>query len=94
MDRSRRVPRMAFLGIWIVPECQVRVLSLDYQEYLFRLFHEHRLNRLSHYVGIPMALATLYAAPMSQHSRTKAPTVLARSSSCSTASFADSGCWK
>jgi uncharacterized membrane protein YGL010W len=62
MNEPGRLLRTAFMGIWIVPECQVRILSLDYQEYLFRLFHENRLNRISHYIGIPMALATLYAA--------------------------------
>jgi hypothetical protein len=61
-DALNRHLRTAFMGIWIVPECQVRVLSLDYQEHLFRLFHHHRLNRLSHYIGIPMAIATMYAA--------------------------------
>ena len=50
------------MAIWIVPESQIRVLCLDYQEYVFRLFHERRLNRFSHYIGIPMALSTMYAA--------------------------------
>jgi hypothetical protein len=58
----RRLLRAAFMAIWIVPEGQIRVLSLTYQEHLFRLFHERRLNRFSHYIGIPMALSTMYAA--------------------------------
>jgi hypothetical protein len=58
----RRLLRAAFMAIWIVPESQIRVLSLNYQEHLFRLFHERPLNRFSHYIGIPMALSTMYAA--------------------------------
>ena len=49
------------MAIWIVPESQVYVLNLAYQEYLFRLFHDRLLNRISHYIGIPMAAATMYA---------------------------------
>jgi hypothetical protein len=60
--RIGRAVRTAFLGVWIVPDSQVRVLSLAYQEHLFRLFHRHRINRLMHYIGIPMAMMTLYAA--------------------------------
>lgn len=60
--RIGRALHTAFLAVWIVPESQVRVFSLAYQEHLFRLFHRHRLNRFTHYLGIPMAMMTLYAA--------------------------------
>jgi hypothetical protein len=50
------------MGIWVVPDSQVHILSLPYQEHVFRLFHERLANRISHYIGIPMAVATLYAA--------------------------------
>jgi hypothetical protein len=58
----RRILRTAFMAIWIVPESQIYILSLTYQEHLFRLFHKRLLNRISHYIGIPLAAATMYAA--------------------------------
>jgi len=58
----RGLLRTIIMGVWVVPESQVYVLNLAYQEHVFRLFHERFPNRLSHYIGIPMATATMYAA--------------------------------
>lgn len=45
--------------MFIVPDAQRRIWDLEYQLYVFELFHQRPVNRWSHFVGIPMQLAAL-----------------------------------
>lgn len=48
-------------GIFIVPQTQVRLLDFPYLLYTFHLFHRVKVNRISHYIGIPITMMTVYA---------------------------------
>ncbi len=47
-------------AVFIVPASQIHVLDLAYQLYVYELFHQNKLNRLSHLVGIPISLMATY----------------------------------
>lgn len=47
-------------AMFVVPETQVHILDFSYQLYTFLLFHKVFVNRLSHYIGIPIAMVCMY----------------------------------
>lgn len=43
-----------------MPDAQRRIFDVEYQLYVFELFHQRGINRWSHFVGIPLHMAALY----------------------------------
>ncbi len=61
VETNARSELATFLrAMFIVPMAQIRIFDLPYQLYVFEVFHASRLNRWSHFVGIPASLAALY----------------------------------
>ncbi|WP_437539117.1 hypothetical protein WME79_23275 [Sorangium sp. So ce726] len=59
-----RVRRAAFTlvrAVFVVPDSQRAILDAPYQFYVFELFHRSWINKLSHFVGIPVAMMCAYS---------------------------------